>query len=81
MIRLNVDSLFNIKHLHFLNPFSYISKACRLHFYKKIANNEIQKILRGFIFANGEIRNFSCGLIFAKNPKIRGIAKINPRKV
>ena len=47
----------------------------------KIANEEIRKILRGLIFANGEIRDFSRGLIFAKSPKIREIAKINPRKV
>ena len=35
---------------------------------------------RELIFANGEIRNISRGLIFAKSPKIREIAKINPRK-
>ena len=40
------------------------------------ANDKIRKN-----FANGEIRNFSRGLIFAKSPKTREIAKINPRKV
>ena len=65
-IIINVDSLFNTKHLHFLNPLvTYLSS--RLHFYKKIANDEIRKISRG--------------LIFAKSPKICKIAKTNPRKV
>ena len=52
-----------------------------IHFYKKIANDEIRKISRGLIFANGKVQNFSRGLIFAKSQKIREIAKINPRKV
>ena len=62
--------VFQHKTVTFPNPFSYISLACRLLFYKKFANVEIRKILRGLIFANGEIQNFSRGLIFAKSPKI-----------
>ena len=41
----------------------------------------ISSIADGLIFANSHFSKISRGLIFAKSPKIREIAKFNPRKV